>query len=70
MVGKMPFITETSTYNKLDVWIESRLIGFADRTELGRARGGLGNGIQIQNVLLKVQVWFAANKGMFNRDKW
>ena len=35
-----------------------------------RLEGVLGNGIQIPNVLPKVQVWFAANKGMFDRDKW
>lgn len=59
MVGKKPFITETSSYNKLDIWIESRLIRIADRSELGRkAGGGLGSGIQIQRVLPKVQVWF------------
>lgn len=46
MVGKLPFITETSTYNKLDVLIESRLIRFADHTEPGRAGGVLSDGFK------------------------
>lgn len=69
MVGKIPFVTETSSYNELDVWLESKPIRFADRTQLGRAVGVLGDGIQVQNVLPRVQVWFAANKGMLDRDK-
>lgn len=46
MVGKIPSITETSSYNKLDVQIESWLIGFASCNEPGRARDVSGDGIQ------------------------
>lgn len=54
MVGKIPFITESSSYNKLDIWIESRLIRFADHTEAGKAEDVLGDGVQIQKILPKV----------------
>ena len=45
MVGKMLFITETSSYNKLDVLKASRVIRFADNSDLGMAGSILGDGI-------------------------
>lgn len=45
MVGKIPFVTETSSYNKLDVLITSRVIRFADNSDLGMAGSVLGDRI-------------------------
>lgn len=41
----MLFITETSSYNKLDVLKASRVIRFADNSDLGMAGSILGDGI-------------------------
>lgn len=46
MVGKIPFITETSSYNELDVQTESWLIRFASCNEPGRAGDVLSDGSQ------------------------
>lgn len=51
MVGKMLFITETSSYKKLEVLIVSRFIRFVDFSKQGRAGKVLGDGILIPNVL-------------------
>lgn len=46
MVGKIPFITETSSYNKLDAEIESWIIRFASCNKPGRAGDALSDGSQ------------------------
>lgn len=46
MVVKIPFIPETSSYNQLDVQIESWLIRFASCNKPGRAGDVLSDGSQ------------------------
>lgn len=69
MVGKMLFITETSSYNKLDVLKASRVIRFADNSDLGMAGSILGDGIWIQNGLPKSTGMVCSEEGEARRKQ-